>query len=88
MTLEEVRSILYKMYGTSLTEEVVLDVIDSDKILNYYDFPNCFNCEKCPVEITCSLKYVLMIQKKMQLISKKNAIKQIDISKIINHNGS
>ncbi len=81
---EETKSILYKCYGESIAEEVFSTYIDPDNSFEYYHFPNCFNCENCPVRESCLYEHILKVHKKIQNITEKNQIKQINLREIFN----
>jgi len=80
---EETKSILQKCYGASIADEVISDTLDLDIFCEFNCFPNCFNCENCPVRKSCSFEHLLIIHKKIHELSKKTRIKQIDLREIM-----
>jgi ribosomal protein S12 methylthiotransferase accessory factor len=83
LSVEETKSILKKCYGSTITEDVISAYIDPANSFEHFHFPNCFNCENCPVRKTCSYVHMLIIHKKIHEIAEKNQIEQIKLREIL-----
>ncbi len=81
---EETKSILHKFYESSIAEEVFSTYIDSDNSFEHYHFPNCFDCENCPVIESCSYEHILKVHKKIQNFAENIQIEQINLREILN----
>lgn len=64
---EEILEILSHMYKDE-ADEIILDMKNPAKIFQYYEWPTCFDCDKCEIISDCkyfnSLKVIKQIQKK------------------------
>lgn len=74
-TDSETRNLLNLLYGKLIAEEIIED-LNTENILHYYEFPNCFHCDSCLVKSSCRLFSVLKIQKRIHEIASNNIIKQ------------
>ena len=71
---EEANRILNKLYDIEMVEEVTSDLSNPDDALQYYNLPNCFDCETCPIKPDCKYFDVMKVAKKIQV----NSITDID----------
>lgn len=72
--LEETICILNQLYDKDMVDEIVNDLTGPDKALQYYNLPNCFECENCPIEPDCKYFDVMKVVKRIQV----NSCKDID----------
>lgn len=56
---------LIMLYGNEIYE-ICEDLKEPDKILQYYDWPSCFNCENCGINNDCCQFEILHIIKNVQ----------------------
>ena len=61
---EEIYHKLIILYGQDIIDEMLSD-FSHENIFHYYDFPTCFNCEKCSVAETCHFFDLLQIEKRL-----------------------
>lgn len=61
---EEIYPKLIILYGQEIIDEMLSD-FSHENIFHYYDFPTCFNCEKCSVAETCHFFDLLQIEKRL-----------------------
>lgn len=62
---EDIENELLKVYNEELVYEVIEDLKNPEKALQYYDLPTCFDCKKCPIKDDCRLFDVLVVIKKI-----------------------
>lgn len=62
---EEIENFLKILYGDE-TSEIIEDVKDPNKIMQYYKWPSCFKCEECEIFDDCRQFEFLNIMKKIQ----------------------
>lgn len=62
--LDEVYKKLIVLYSKEIIDEILVD-FSHENIFHYYDFPTCFNCEKCSISETCHFFDILQIEKKL-----------------------
>jgi len=72
--LEEIQQILNLLYDKEMVEEIIEDLSNPDNALQYYNLPNCFECENCPIKPDCKYFDVMKAAKKIQV----NSITDID----------
>lgn len=73
---DEIKDTIFLKYPDD-TEEIIEDLEYPEKILNNYDWPSCFDCEKCQIQADCRQLNFLHIMKKVQ---------EAHIKSLINHN--
>jgi len=73
---------LSKLYNVQLVEEVIEDLGSSDKIFDNYNFPNCFNCDKCKAVKECKYFKITAIAKRIQNTQVKNTLSHSQLSQI------
>lgn len=74
LSMNEVAIILSRLYGKKLTDEIIADMSNPQRIFQQYDFPTCFKCENCKVEETCQFFKMINIEKQVNNLAVKNAI--------------
>lgn len=74
LSMDEVKIIMNNLYGKKITYQIISDMADSQKILEQYDFPTCFNCESCKVERNCQFFKMIRIESEVNKLAVKNAI--------------
>ncbi len=85
-SIETINNILSKFYGESLSNKVIFDLKDSSKIFDNFKFPQCFNCDKCPVVSECKFIEMARMETKIQQLFKQNIPSQIELKEILNKN--
>lgn len=71
--------ILSKLYGKLIAQEVIDDMRNPKAVFNDYLLPNCFQCEKCKVQKTCNLFFILKLENNLKNAQIKANIKHSDI---------
>lgn len=71
-----IRSALSKFYTTKKVDEVFSDFKSTQKIMKNYLFPECFDCENCPIKSSCHYKRVIQFATQILNIQTINRIYQ------------
>ncbi len=69
----EIHNILKNIHPNEI-EEVICDLNDPSKIFNNYDWPSCFDCDKCKIEKDCRFFESLRLLKKVKHQQKNNLL--------------
>ncbi len=79
--LNEIKDQLSLLFPDELVDEVLSDVVESSKALNYYSFPSCFDCDSCPVTEYCHYFDVMKTCSRIQQSSKLPNLDLFDLFK-------
>ncbi len=81
-TNEEIINNLSIIYNTELIKDVYNDLKEEQNIFQYYELPNCFNCDKCEIINNCKFFEVLKIVKQLQTKHQDNIIDQLNLKDV------
>lgn len=82
-SLEETQQTLNLLYDKEMVEEIIEDLSNPDNALQYYNLPNCFECENCPIKPDCKYFDVMKVAKKIQEHSRKD-FDQMNLKELFN----
>ncbi len=79
---DKIINLLMKLYEYDLVEEVHQDMKDTNKILDNYNFPNCFNCDTCKAINNCMYFNNIQVAKRIQAKQIQSKICQSKLSSV------
>ena len=75
-------NVMKRIYGENLANEILTDMSNKDTVFQYFQIPDCFNCEKCSCATKCTYHTLLRIDKRIQDAYKQNLPIQNEIDNI------
>ena len=78
----DIKSQLACMYPTNVVTEVLKDLHTPEDILKNFPFPECFDCNNCPIRNNCIRQTILDVERNIQSLQKENYIDQRRIEQL------
>ncbi len=77
--------LLYTLYEDDLVNEVMQKLDNPDDVLDFFNYPSCFDCCSCEVKSSCKYNEIIKIVAKLQNIYEENQVDQNSLTEIFYH---